>query len=250
MVGAMTRLPASDCRKALELAYAVGGVDGPDPFPRPILQMLRDLVPCDVVSFHERSGTPDRVLAYTGAPVGKLTPEIRAARARLAHEDPISRMHGARRLTDLVSLTAFRRTGFYTQVHEPLGIECMISLYLDPSRTDARFEFDRSECDFRERDVSILDLLLPLLGQALHAARRRRSSPHGLDLLTPRERDVLAHVARGRTNGEAGARLGISPETVRKHLENAYEKLGVHTRTAAVAATFGRPPPTRESADE
>jgi DNA-binding CsgD family transcriptional regulator len=32
--------------------------------------------------------------------------------------------------------------------------------------------------------------------------------------------------------------LGISPETVRKHLENAYEKLGVHTRTGAVAALF------------
>jgi DNA-binding CsgD family transcriptional regulator len=30
--------------------------------------------------------------------------------------------------------------------------------------------------------------------------------------------------------------LWISPGTVRKHLENAYEKLGVHTRTGAVAA--------------
>jgi DNA-binding CsgD family transcriptional regulator len=58
--------------------------------------------------------------------------------------------------------------------------------------------------------------------------------------LTPRERAVLAHVADGRTNAEVAQVLGISPLTVRKHLENAYEKLGVHTRTAAVAAVFGR----------
>jgi DNA-binding CsgD family transcriptional regulator len=32
--------------------------------------------------------------------------------------------------------------------------------------------------------------------------------------------------------------LWISPGTVRKHLENAYERLGVHTRTGAVAAAF------------
>ena len=32
--------------------------------------------------------------------------------------------------------------------------------------------------------------------------------------------------------------LWISPGTVRKHLENVYEKLGVHTRTGAIAAVF------------
>jgi DNA-binding CsgD family transcriptional regulator len=59
-------------------------------------------------------------------------------------------------------------------------------------------------------------------------------------VLTAREREVVAHVAEGRTNSEIAFLLGISAETVRKHLENAYEKLGVHTRTGAVAATFGR----------
>jgi DNA-binding CsgD family transcriptional regulator len=34
--------------------------------------------------------------------------------------------------------------------------------------------------------------------------------------------------------------LWISPNTVRKHLENAFDKLEVHTRTAAVARAFGR----------
>ena len=41
------------------------------------------------------------------------------------------------------------------------------------------------------------------------------------------------------TNAEIGARLWISAGTVRRHLENAYAKLEVHTRTAAVRAAFG-----------
>ena len=45
-------------------------------------------------------------------------------------------------------------------------------------------------------------------------------------------------VAAGKTNAEIARLLRISPGTVRKHLENTYGKLGVHTRTAAVAALF------------
>ena len=53
--------------------------------------------------------------------------------------------------------------------------------------------------------------------------------------LTTREREILDLVAEGRTNKEVAAELWISTGTVRRHLENAYAKLGVHTRTAAVA---------------
>lgn len=60
------------------------------------------------------------------------------------------------------------------------------------------------------------------------AARELNSLP-----LTARERDVLALVASGKTNGEVAAVLAISPRTVQKHLEHVFEKLGVETRTAA-----------------
>jgi DNA-binding CsgD family transcriptional regulator len=53
--------------------------------------------------------------------------------------------------------------------------------------------------------------------------------------LTAREQQVLSWVARGKTNAEVAEVLWLSPGTVRKHLENAYTKLGVRTRTAAVA---------------
>jgi DNA-binding CsgD family transcriptional regulator len=57
--------------------------------------------------------------------------------------------------------------------------------------------------------------------------------------LTARERDVLSWVARGKTNAEIAELLWLAPSTVRKHLENVYAKLGVSTRTAAVARFLG-----------
>jgi DNA-binding CsgD family transcriptional regulator len=57
--------------------------------------------------------------------------------------------------------------------------------------------------------------------------------------LTARERDVLSWVARGKTNAEIAQLLWLAPSTVRKHLENVYAKLGVNTRTAAVARFLG-----------
>jgi RNA polymerase sigma factor (sigma-70 family) len=54
-----------------------------------------------------------------------------------------------------------------------------------------------------------------------------------LPRLTPREREILDLVADGKTNAEIAERLWVSPGTVRRHLENVFAKLGVHTRTAA-----------------
>jgi DNA-binding CsgD family transcriptional regulator len=235
----MARLAPSDYRKALDVLYAAGEVDGPLAFPEPVLGVLRELVPCDVVTFHERSRRPGSVLVYTGEPVGPVTPEVRAARLRFKHQDPWRPADGPRTLTDFVSARDFRRSEFYALVHRPLGVEHMLQLYLDPRRTDARLEFDRFDTDFGERDRNVLELLLPHLRQLLRAATRRPAASGPATELTSREREVIAHVADGRTNSEIGRLLGISSHTVRKHLENAYEKLGTHTRTGAVAAVFG-----------
>jgi DNA-binding NarL/FixJ family response regulator len=53
--------------------------------------------------------------------------------------------------------------------------------------------------------------------------------------LTPRERDVLVHLAEGLSHDEIGRELGISGETVRTHVQKACERLGAGTRTEAVA---------------
>lgn len=53
--------------------------------------------------------------------------------------------------------------------------------------------------------------------------------------LTRRELDVLEWLAKGKTNRDIADILEMSPRTVNKHLEHIYAKLGVETRTAAVA---------------
>jgi len=235
----MARLVESDYRKSLDVLYAAGEVDGPLAFPEPVLAVVRELVPCDVVTFHEWSWRPGRVLVYTGEPVGPMTPQIRAAHRRLKHQDPLGPADGPRTLTDVVSMRDFRRSEFYAEINRPLGVEYMLQLYLDPRRTDARFEFDRTASDFGERDRKVLNLLLPHFRQLLRAATRRPAGTGTSTELTSREREVIARVAEGRTNSEIARLLGISSHTVRKHLENAYEKLGTRTRTGAVAAVFG-----------
>jgi DNA-binding CsgD family transcriptional regulator len=73
-------------------------------------------------------------------------------------------------------------------------------------------------------------LVVELVDGALLLEEEQRLPP-----LTPREREILDLVAEGRTNAEIGETLWISRGTVRKHLDNIYAKLGVHTRTAAAA---------------
>ncbi len=53
--------------------------------------------------------------------------------------------------------------------------------------------------------------------------------------LTPREREVVALLAEGLTNGELGARLFISPKTASVHVSNILAKLGMTSR-AEIAA--------------
>ena len=81
----------------------------------------------------------------------------------------------------------------------------------------------RTRC-FSSRDTAVLGLVAPVLERLL---RQRPTSTQSS--LTLQERRVLHHVAAGLTNAEVAERLVVAPCTVRKHLENAYRKLGVTT---------------------
>jgi DNA-binding CsgD family transcriptional regulator len=105
-------------------------------------------------------------------------------------------------------------------------------------QTDYRIEFWRGEgSDFTDREHLLLTLLRPHLAERDQAHREQRLQP----VLTTRQVELLRFVAAGLTNRQVARQLSISEGTVRRHLENIYERLNVTSRTAAAAYSRGHP---------
>ncbi len=73
-----------------------------------------------------------------------------------------------------------------------------------------------------------------LLRRVVDRRRARSTDTATLDSLTPREREVFEHAARGGDNDAVAAALYISPATARTHLQRVFKKLGVHSRAEVV----------------
>ncbi len=87
------------------------------------------------------------------------------------------------------------------------------------------------------RQVAQGRLLFPRSAQRWLAGHRDEATPES-DKLSSRESETLSYIAKGYTNPEIAAALSISENTVRFHLKNIYEKLGVANRTEAAAWHF------------
>lgn len=83
--------------------------------------------------------------------------------------------------------------------------------------------------------------VLPTAGTARDRNTRREQRAAAVEAgadephLTDRELEVLRALAEGMGNKQIGARLGISPSTVKYHLQAIFAKLGVRTRSEAVS---------------
>lgn len=77
--------------------------------------------------------------------------------------------------------------------------------------------------------------LMNRLVAGIQAAERRRHLLERTAVLSTRERDVLALVARGLGNREIAAQLAISEFTVKRHVHNILDKLGRRSRADAAA---------------
>ncbi len=84
------------------------------------------------------------------------------------------------------------------------------------------------------QEVYLYPSLATLLVKDYFAQRQQAPSDNKVDGLTPREQEVLAHLAEGETNAEIAAKLVISPKTVARHRENIMRKLNLHSRTELV----------------
>jgi DNA-binding NarL/FixJ family response regulator len=80
------------------------------------------------------------------------------------------------------------------------------------------------------------------LAARLRRSLRRRVGGNGFrdpdSVLSPREREILALLAAGRSQSDIAASLVISPKTVATHIQHLLAKLGVHSRAQAVAAAY------------
>jgi DNA-binding NarL/FixJ family response regulator len=76
-----------------------------------------------------------------------------------------------------------------------------------------------------------------LLGRVLNDLTERATAPrtNPLDGLSPREYEVLQCMVDGLKRAEIAARLGVSGNTVRAHVQNLISKLGVHSTLESVA---------------
>jgi DNA-binding CsgD family transcriptional regulator len=96
-----------------------------------------------------------------------------------------------------------------------------------------------------------LDLFLPLNGPMTdaghaptpmppvsHAREEAEFRAAPIRLLTARESEVLTLMAEGRTNRQIADELVLSDKTVKRHLSNIFDKLGVNSRAAAVRSAF------------
>jgi len=73
----------------------------------------------------------------------------------------------------------------------------------------------------------------------IEETRLKNQSSSELNALTDREREVLDLLAQGLTNKEIAEKLFITTNTVKRHLKAVFEKLDVHTRSAATAKVAG-----------
>jgi DNA-binding CsgD family transcriptional regulator len=160
-----------------------------------------------------------------------------------------------RLISDFLTRTEFHRLGLYGEFFGPLGVEDQLTVSLTRAETMAGVSVDRGRNSFGHDDRTTLAMLQPHLAAAYDNAlrySRALAQQYGaedaklaaaVDRLTDRQREVLALIAAGRTNAQIATELGLSFDTVRKHVENILARLGVSNRTTA-AIYFARGKPT------
>ena len=215
-----------------------------DELPNSLLGDLADLVPCDEITFFRMNARQRSLMTQTLGRLPEDPPdvvelawaafsagEVRSDRIGIRQQDSHDPIHGPLSRRYHAAFLDFVGAREYTELTAYLPMEgsdwCDVSwIQLSGTR-------------FSEREVMLTCLLRPHLISLHHLHRQYRSGVPGL---TPRQHEVLRLVAAGQSNTQIARSLFVSEATVRKHLENVYERLQVSSRTAAVARLSLLPP--------
>lgn len=239
-LGLVTAISERDAAALLDIVHDGAADVTPESFPARVLLAMSRLIPSDAYVGYQEAHVAGQFrlieqVEVVGAP---LTPAVRAAFDTLGWQNPMHcRLHARTehvlRLSDLLTRRERRTLAWNAVVWEPLGIDDALWLWLPagPGRSRSVY-LERSGKNYTDREVTLFSLLRPHLVRfrANAEARRRFDGHRGM---TPREAEVLGWIAHGKTNNEIAGLLFISTHTVRKHVENIFEKLDVRTRTAA-----------------
>jgi DNA-binding CsgD family transcriptional regulator len=139
---------------------------------------------------------------------------------------------------DFHSLSWLRRQPMYIDFIKPIGLDHSMQLclaYGPGQQLRLVLHRARHEPVFGERDRALLILLRPHLLAAHQQVVRRR---HGVPALTVRQWQLLELVDAGLSNSQIARQLNITVNTVRKHLENVFARLGAASRTDAVRRAY------------
>jgi DNA-binding CsgD family transcriptional regulator len=238
----MASIDARDTAAMLDIVHD-GALDvGHDPFPPSVLLALARLIPSDACVGYQEADVAGsfRVVELVEVIGTPPSPKTEGAFQTLGWQNPMhcglhAHEEGVIRLSDLVTRRRRTKLEYNELVWRPHGIDDALRIWLPaPSGRARSIYLERSGANYTERERMLFAVLRPHLARMrVNAESRRRMD--GIRGLTTREAEVVGWVARGKTNAEIAAALFISPQTVRKHLENVFMKLGVRTRTAAAA---------------
>jgi DNA-binding CsgD family transcriptional regulator len=242
-----TRLGPRDLDGVLALVTEAASTASAQPFELPVVERLLDLIPSDRAGYFEYR-KPEGDIYKVEQPrfdFGWGTEHVTSLVKWWPLRDNVwDDAEQAVKFSDVLTRKQRLRNPWYVDVMRPRSIEHEMKVRLPAPEDIVRgFWVSRGPGgrDFDERDRAVLTVLRPYL--AVFRERWKRARRPAL-LLTRRETEVLGLVREGLTNQEIAARLFLSAGTVRSHLENIFEKLDVHTRTAAVARAFPLDSPT------
>lgn len=174
------------------------------------------------------------------------------------HQNPLlsymlkSRRGSARRLSEMISTEDLHRLDLYRYFYGPIGLEYQIAFTLPqqpPRMLGIAISRNGPNGDFDDRDRDMLNQARPYLIQSYRNAiafegMRAAIGSEALTVallgagLTRREAEVIGLLARGSSNGDLATTLGISTRTAEKHVQNAFRKLGVTSRSQAAAKVW------------
>ena len=239
---------AAHLHQLLAVIDAVRTSVTPAGLPTAALDLAGELVPCDIVSFAEDAPARQQLYLDQNRPDAEYHCLDPAAFYRhywastyCSYPARSGDLTSVCTISDFYTARQWHSTGMYADYHHHLGVEAEVALCLSaPTGRIRRLSFLRGPGpDFDGRDRLLLALLRPYLNETYQElVRRRRPVPD----LTTRQWELLTLLAQGRTNMEIADHLVVSVTTVRKHLENIFQRLDVTNRTAAIAKAFPAPP--------